>query len=352
MEGTAAVVRFGLYTVWMFVECFLAVARGWGTPSEAESLRVELQGSVAGAWAVHQATARDDYTGMFGVIEIENVSKQATVDAAFYGEYFDASGRFCFPMLFAQDENNEGHAGPFLPGEVRHLRANSFYISPASRPTLLKLSVLFEPIVDERGWITGGAGVPAPPALQDVTLTGKPWERIWLGSEVEGAKGPFLDLVLARVGVDSRGYPKDVEIMDSASPSGRSWFQDYIQHQRFRPATVAGEPRDGDVLILVRAIVSLHCLTQKPWPPRESHAVRQYAGRQAGKYLLPVITVILDAVSRDFWRRLAPDYFEILGIGNQWGVAARPEHAQEVPEAPTGPTLEAIVPPPEAYSCP
>jgi hypothetical protein len=339
-------------THWILLACLLAASQGLGISSEPESVKVELQGSLAGVWAVRQATVEDNYIGTYSVVEIENVSKEPTVDAAFYGEYFDAAGRFCLAVLFAQDENDEGRAGPFLPGEVRHLRTSTFYLNPASRPARLKLSGLADPILNERGRIRGGTGVLAPPALEDVTLTGKPWERVWLGPELESARGPLLDLVLARVGVDSRGDPKDVEIMGLVSPSARSWFEQYMQQQRFRPARIGSEARDADALILVRAIVSLHCIRQKPWPPRESPAVREYVGRQAGKRLLPIITVILRAVTPDFWEHSAPDYFEILGISSDWSVAAHPEPAQQVHSVPGGPSLQAIVAPPEAYSCP
>ena len=330
----------------------LAAIGGSAISFASEPLRVDVQSGISGLWAVHEASIKEDNIGVYTVLEVENVSAVARVGAAFYGEYFDASDRFCFAALFAQDENNEGRSGPFLPGEVRHLRTNTFYISPASRPTRLKLSRLSDPILDDRGEIRGGAGVLALPALQDVTLTGKPWERIWLDPEVEGAKGPFLDVILAKVRVDHRGDPEGVEIVSSVSPSARSWFEEYIHQQRFRPAMVGSEVRNADVLILVRAVVSLRCIRQKPWPPREYPPVREYVGRQVGKDLPPVITVMLNAVSRDFWRRLAPGEFEVLGIGSDWGVPAHPESAQEAPTGPTGLPSEAIVPPPEAYSCP
>jgi len=345
-------VRPELRALWILPRCLLLAVGGLAISPPSERLEVDIQHDMSGLWVVHEATVQEDYVGMYAVLKIENASATGTVDAAFYAEYLDASERRCFAMVFAQDENEEGRVGPFLPGEVRHLRSATFYLHPASPPGRLNLRILSAPIADDRGKIRAGGGVHAPPVLRSYALTGKPWERIWLDGELQGGDAPLLDLVFARVRVDSEGAPKDVEVMNFVGLSARSWFEQFIHNQRFQPAITGTQAIEADMLVLVRAVVSLRCIREKPWPPRESPSVREYVALQAGKDLLPIVTVILNAVTPDFWRHKAPGYFEVLGVGSDWGVAVSPEFEQEATAGPEGPPLRAIVPPSEAYTCP
>jgi len=146
-------------TLWVLLGCFVAATCVSAISLEPESVKVQVQDEMAGLWVVHEASIQENNIGMDTVLEIENVSAVATVDAAFYGEYFDGLDRFCFAALFAQDENNEGRTGAFLPGAVRHLRSGTFYIHPVSRPVRLKLHILSDPREDDQGKIRGGAGV-------------------------------------------------------------------------------------------------------------------------------------------------------------------------------------------------
>ncbi len=169
-------------------------------PYKVTSLLVRPQGDSYLWWKIRRAEIDEGFSGTMGVLEIKNISADPIDDVRLYAEYLDASGRLCFTLIFGADRNFERKSGAFQPGEVRILHASAHYLDPATKPSEVKVYAVRRAIEEnETGTGEADLTVWSPALLLSSTLTGEQWEKVWLEPELEGGRGPFLDLLLARV---------------------------------------------------------------------------------------------------------------------------------------------------------
>ncbi len=295
------------------------------------SLRVSAQGELPTFWRVREAGLGETFTGTTGDLTLENIASTPIDGAIFYGEYFDAAGRLCFSLVFSQAKS-VGETGPIAPGEVRELQSSGVGLFPASAPKEVRLYLVEQSVPDQAkspsGW--------AVPFRAPVTLFGSFTDRarrLQLGSEVGLAKGPMLDLILARVSVNQRGLVDGVEVLQKASSEVELWFLDFAQQQlTFYPATEGGVPRPDRALVMVRALLSEEDLRNSRFPPRMSPWVESYVGKFADTEVPPVIDIVfrrpptrVKRMGTTEWierPEAPPGLLEILAIGAYWSVPA------------------------------
>lgn len=327
--------------------------RGYGQAGTGR-LAVTLKGSLVAVWNVDEARLDESFSGSTGVLEVKNISSQALEDAKFYAQYFDASGQLCFTLLFSQAQNFDRRAGSFQPEETRTLWSSTYYLSPAARPVRVDVYPL--------SYSSGGTHtddrdvsrmVRSPVTLEASSLFDRKEREIWLGDELRHADGPFLDLVLAKITLDADGGVRDKEVLSVKSPLVEAWFGNFVRSLHFFPALTGRTSNSASTLILVRAIISLRCLHDLPYPPRESPSVATYVKRVSATELPPIIAVDLEPSTPDYWIRPSAGYFQDPGIGSGFSVTEDSTVRREVaePSAP-GPLLRAITAPPGSYACP
>lgn len=208
--------------------------------------------------------------------------------------------------------------------------------------------------------IAGGKGhdrsatrVRAPLILvPSSSLAQEDWQTIWLTSDSAHPPNPILDLLLAAVAVESKEV-KATKIITASSDSVRAWFEPFIAHHQFRHGLMENADSTRSTLILVRALVSLHCLRQEPWAPRYSGLVVEHVKRLPTADVPPIITVLLEPESRGDWSQpLLPGHFDVVDVGSGWDVPETKGLQNTPPSREGGPPLRRVSAPPEAYSCP
>src|SRR5579864_982531 len=162
----AELVATVLFALWL-VTAALPIVNAKGNPFLAVAtvhLNVKEERSLGQFWHVRSAYLEESVKGATGYVEIANISGEAIGAANFYGEFYDADGRFCFSLVFSIANNLSGRSGPFLPREVRKLYSTGAFLAPASQPAELRLFIL-------RQDITGTKGVTeAPPLRAPITV--------------------------------------------------------------------------------------------------------------------------------------------------------------------------------------
>ncbi len=294
-------------------------------------LRVSPHGELTRFWQVLQAGLREDADATTGYLEVQNISG-ATVDGAiFYVEYFDARGRFCFSLAFAQATNTAAK-GPIAPAEVRELYSSGSGLFTASEPKEARIYLVRQSTSEQADSpLNWDVSFGAP-----VTLSGgvrSEASELQLGPELALAKGPFLDLVLAKVSVDEKGFADRVDVLNTASKQVGSWFLDFARRQlTLYPATDGAQPKPDQALILVRVILSEEGLPGSPFLPRMSPWVKSYVARLTGTEV-PFVTGVVFARptgkvnlagSHEWVERLpAPlGAFELRLLGSYWSEPA------------------------------
>jgi len=239
-------------------------------------LRALAKGDLGKYWTLKSAELRETPSATWGYVAVQNSSYAPTESARFYGEYFDAEGRFCFSLAFSLASNEEGKNAPIRPAELRTLRSLAGSITPAVAPKELRLylveqtSLIGQHVGDGRTpplrvppIISGGM----PESLSSLTLTG----------DLAPGDDSIRDLVLARVRVDSLGHPETVDILQAMSDKLRQWLQDFVTRTNgFAPAIYGETPVAGDTLILVRAFTSRNGFGNTDFLPRLSPWVAAY----------------------------------------------------------------------------
>jgi hypothetical protein len=331
----------------------LFAARGVRAQKAYEAVSLVEKGGVLGAgWAVGTAEFQGALYGSTSLIRTQNTLPATVHEGGFYAEYFDRSGRFCFTLLFSDLKNLEHRNGPFLPGEWRTLLAHTYYLTPAVRPSAVTVFRVTNPVDGGSATVAPGAVVRSPVMLDGSDSAEWPPQGLGLGHEIEGARGPVVDLVLARVTVDGEGHLEGSTVLAAKSSSVASWFDDFIRHQRFRPSARDGVEHKGDALILVRAIVSLRCTRQLPLPVWNSPLIESFLEDFSGSEVPPVIAVYLEPDSPEFWAQPShPGHFRVIPIGAGWATPD-PDQRDQGSEGPAGPPLRKILPPPGSDSCP
>ncbi len=278
-----------------------------------------------------EARLRENFDQTTGYLEVQNISGTTVDGPIFYAEYFDASGRFCFSLVFSQ-ATNTAIRGPIAPAEVRGLYSSGVGLFPASEPKEVKLYLVRQSMPEQanplRNW---DASFRAP-----ITVSGSVRSdamTLQLGPEVALAKGPFLDLVFAKVSVDEKGFVDGVDVLNTASNRVESWFLDFARHQlTFYPATDRWVPKPDHAVVLVRVVLSEEGIPNSPFLPRMSPWVKSYAARLVGTEVPPVTDIVFArpagkinrAGTDELVERPAalPGIFELRLFGSDWSVGA------------------------------
>lgn len=281
-------------------------------------LTVTPQGVLGKFWEARKPKLEDEINRTFATIEIENTSGTEITHSVFYGEYFDAAGRLCFTLLFAQEENLERRTTSFMPNEVRTLYSDATYLSPAIEPKELKLYLIRqEPIIPSKELTEHPTKVSAPSTFASIGLN-QDGRRIWLESELTRSGGPILDLALALVSLDSSRKPRKITILNTTNEAVESWFQKFLLHLYYKPASTDGVAAPSSVLVFARAITSSKGLRDAPYLPRDSLWLKRYVMSLSGSQVPPVSTVLLEPVSYDPSRSAISGFFECNIVETSW----------------------------------
>jgi hypothetical protein len=295
-------------------------------------VRVSAQGELANFWQVRDATLRETGTETSGSLELKNILGAAVDGAVFYGEYFDAKGRFCFSLVFSQARNLL-NSGPIAPGEVREVASSSVGLFAASEPEEVRLYLVQQRQAHRpnslRRWDV--------PFRAPVTVTGSldpETSKLQLDSGLVPSKEPFLDLLLARVSVNQRGQVEAVDVLDAASGAPESRLVSFIRELIFLPATDNGAPKTAQTLLLVRAVLSndKDRIQNSPFPPRMSGWVKSYLARLTDIEVPPVTEILfarptgkINRAGTNEWvdrPPAPPGLFEATAWNSDWSVPA------------------------------
>lgn len=313
--------------------------------SVSSKVRVKYAALNGGAWRVRGADFVDGFQGVQGRILVQNISPAPSGIPPLYAEYFDATGQRCFSLTFVQDRNLQKRVGQFLPQETRTLYSSAYYEAPAVEPEELAIYPM--------GGSGGQAPIRLPPRLEEGSAANPSWDRMDLPQGVFGQNpGPIADIALAKVDLDDAGSPQGASISEVPNSEIAGWFEIFIRHQRFRPAEANALPRAGAVLLLVRALVSLRCIQQKPFPPRDSPLVRHYVQALSLPELPVVVSVLLEPCSiGQSWPRVG--CYHVVSIGSGFEApSAGLTLAEGQGRSAIGPVLRKIIAPPGSIHCP
>ena len=243
------------------------------------------------SWIVRKAYVEEQLTATTGYLEIRNASNRALKNANFYAEYYDAAGRFCFSLVFSLNKNLEKQEGPLKRQGIRRLYSIGAFLAPASEPKELRVSLLGSGLSE----VASGEEKRRPiraPITMEVRTPAEP-DQLTLGPEIDVAKGPVLDLVLARVAVSRSGRSETVDVLGAESESIKSWFLRFVTNQVFYTATTDGVPQAGNILLLLRAVVSGKPPGGVPFlPASASPWMANYVSESADQPLPPITEII------------------------------------------------------------
>ncbi len=306
---------------------------GLASPTSAQvgsvktTVLVSAQGEVGTFWTVREAGLREDFTGTTGYLNVQNISDMPLDGAVFYGEYFDAVGRFCFSLVFSQD-NNPVERGAIPRGESRVIDSVGSGLFPASEPKEVKVYLVQIRLPEQASSVRNWDVLLRAP----ITLSGGVQSYVQLGSEAASAEGSVLDLVLANVTVNEEGIVTSVEVLHAASNEVESWFRDFAAQQAtFYPATRRDHPEQAKALVLVRAVLKEGVLQNLLLPPRMSPWVKLYM-RGVADMVAPPVTNIVFARPASQLNRLGttpltrppapPGIFELAFYDSYWSSPA------------------------------
>lgn len=293
-------------------------------------LQVVPQGNLSGAWKVHDAGFGENLTATSGYLDVENISDVSVEGAIFYAEYFDASGRFCFSLLFSLAKN-VGVRGPVSPREVRELSSVGIGLAASSEPKEVRLYLVQQHKaastnssctwnVPIRAPITVGGSVPADAA------------KLQLGADVDLGQAPVVDLLLAKVGVDKEGLVDQVDVLNAANKQLDLWFRNFARQLTIFPETECDVPKRSEALILVRAVLTDTAPSDSPYLPRKSQWVELY-GRNHADSEAPMVTEVFFSrppsrvklgESKEFTDLppTPPNILQAMTVGSEWSPSA------------------------------
>jgi hypothetical protein len=319
-------------------------------------LKAELKGSASLRWAVQDCELEQGLTGTVISARVTNLVSGSVAIPNFYVELLDARGWVCGTALLSGRCAYGEHTDPFRTGEQRVAHSGTGYLFPASNPVAVRFW-LVDASTDRLARTFAARRPPmwSPAVLQPRSFSAEDqrWSRLWLdGKSVKKGTGPIRDLLVAEVEVNRDGHITAVTVARAISENAKAWFLEFMQHRTFSPARSEGEPVPSKALILVRAVVSLHCLRQKAAVPSASPLVLSYLRQLEGGRVEPVTLVLLEPTTPDFLfeSALRAGFFSDGGVGAAW---TDPSDCQQrnVISAP-GPMLRKIIPPAAAETCP
>ncbi len=279
----------------VFVGCLSAHVFGQKRCQEprVQTLKVVTEGSITDFWRVTKAEVSEDVTGVHMRLEVQNASDRVVAAGRFYAEYYDADQRRCLTAIFNLRENLERHTAGVGPGETTTLFTRTYGLFPSSEPETIRVYRM-----PDNASLPPSVGSPAavvrrPPSVvatsRHATDT---WQRPCLNQGASAPTPAVLDLLLAEAEIDGSGHVAGMNVLNVISPQVQAWFQEFVPHLRFRPATEGLKPRSAETLVLVRAMMpSMRPGIAVP-PPRDSDWVRQDVEKKDDNDL-PWINVIL-----------------------------------------------------------
>jgi len=277
-------------------------------------------------WKVLAADLVQEFDATTGSLKLENNSDQILDNVALYAEYYDAVGRLSFSLVFSQATNLGDDQTPIAPGMSRTLYSKARGMIPASTPTQVRTYVVGQTALNQN---------PAPNDMVSLkipaTLGGSlpsDFESLQLPAPLILAKGPVLDLLLAKLSIDERGKVAESHVLHSADPEIESWFNAFVRVLNFYPATLNSVPIASDALISVQAVVSKGVTSESyvaPW-------IRAYAASSADNEIPPATRIVFGLPAETIQSGSNSEYvarppapagkLEIWNVGSDWSVTA------------------------------
>jgi hypothetical protein len=331
VRGTAAerlprlIFAAAFLSLWLF-SVVVPAADGQVTKARND-LQVSLDSGLANLWSVRSASLQEDLVGTTGSLKVQNISAATVRDAVFYGEYFDAAGRFCFSLVFSLAHNG-AYGNPVDPGELREIYASSAGLFAASPPKELRLFQMRQDVPEHPYSLMKSDFSLRAPVTIFGTVRGNA-DKIDLRSEEAQASGPMLDLVLAELKVDAAGSVRSIDVLNVISGQMEVWFRDFVRHElMLYPATTNGVPVSGRTLLLVRVVPSEKQLAKSQAQAWMSNWVKAYVARSSGDDVPPVTEIVFQSPPTKIKRMGSTEWverppapmgqFEILLIGSDY----------------------------------
>lgn len=293
-------------------------------------LRFVAMGQVSKHWAVKHFELRETPDATWGFIEVQNLADWPVTEARFYGEYFDAKGRFCFSLAFSLSSNVKHLNTPVQPGGIRTLRSLASSLTPAVAPAELRLYLVGQKMSTGqslRG--TRPSSMRVPPTISIPGGAPPTLSKLILGADQAPAHGSVRDLFLARIQFRGDGHVGKYGIIQATSGSPRRWLRGYLLAAKSVCASGAGFSEVRDVLLLGRAVAPGSASRDVRFLPRRSAWVSHYVATLTGDEVpLVVVLLFLPAPTRvkslgsKAWHEVipppAPGEFSFLGVGTDW----------------------------------
>ncbi len=301
-------------------------------------IRAIADGSMEGTWKVINANLSENLATTWGILTVQNISGSPISQARFYAEYYDNAGNMCMTMVFAGEANTRRAVDAIAAGASRELLTLSAGLGPATAPVEVRVRLVSQSIVSQsiegRGGQTG-----AEDSIIRAPVTGESpntaaWQRIKLDTSGSADDPPVIDLILARVFVDaSGGRGERAEVLNSANPEIRTWFDEFVKQIYFDPASVGFQDTAGTGLIFVRAVQrSIVATDPGTLLSRQSPWVRSYASGFSGGTIPPIIEILFNrsttiteagpnAAARQAVLNASPDIFELGFAGAEWSAS-------------------------------
>lgn len=263
---------------------------GWLVNSTVLPLRSVQDISVGSLWRVSRAQLYESGEATWGLLRIQNVSKNRIQWVRFYAEYFDSSGRLCFTLAFGGERHWDikgEDARPIAPGEERVFVSDGVALGSATAPAEVRVHLIGQHIRGDSGsGLVGESKIRSPVTVNGTGI--KPMLQLDLTQAQREAA--LLDLAFAMVTVGADGALEAVEVLGVINASVQRWMEDFLRYpDRFQAAT-AGLANHGDTaLILIRSVRPSKLTEPRSFLPRHANWVMEYV-RQDPKRELPPVT--------------------------------------------------------------
>jgi len=298
-------------------------------------IRATADGSMEGTWKVISANLRENLDATWGILTVQNISGSPISQARFYAEYYDNAGNMCMTMVFVGEANTRRAVDAIAAGASRELLTASVGLGLATTPVEVRVRLISQSMVSQSIEGQGAQTGAGDSIIQAPVTAGSPntaaWQRLKLDTPGSADDPAVIDLILARVFVDaSGGKAERIEVLNSANPEIRTWFDGFVKQIYFSPASVGFQDTAGTGLIFVRAINnSIVAADPGTLLSRQSPWVRSYASGFSGGTIPPIIEILFNrsstitafgpgAAARQAVLNASPDIFELGFAGAEW----------------------------------
>ncbi|MBZ5668824.1 MAG: hypothetical protein LAO04_03745 [Acidobacteriia bacterium] len=317
----------------VFLGCLSAHVNGQESCQEPQiqTLKVDNQGSITDFWRATKAEVSEDVTGVKMRLDMQNASAAVVKAGRFYADYYDASRQRCLTAMFGLSQNLEGPTAGVSPGETTTLFTRTYGLFPSCEPETIRVYRIPDDTSLHPSVPSPAIVVRRPPSVvatsRHATDT---WQLLCLNQGAGAPTPAVLDLLLAEAEIDGSGHVAGMNVLNVISPQVQAWFQEFVPHLRFRPATEGLKPRSAETLLLVRAMMpSMRPGIAAP-PPRDSDWVRQDEEKKDDNDPPWINVILLDrpveeaAGGKETVPPMIPTSlalcFEYYGTGTEWSV--------------------------------